>query len=133
MDFTLDPHLSSERQFIVEEHHIAKFLGTGDIAVLSTPSMIMFMEHTCRLAADEQLQDPYTTVGVRVDVSHLAPAPRGAIVKIEVKLKNQDGRKLTFEVVAWWKNTKIGEGTHERFIIDRNQFIKKLKTQSQTS
>ena len=89
--------------------------------------MIMFMEHTCRVTADKELKPPYTTVGIKVNISHLAAAPKGAEIRVKVHLKNQDRNRLTFQVEAWWKNTKIGEGTHDRFIINRDQFIENLK------
>ena len=127
MEFNIDPNLEGKKDFVVEQHHIANFLGTGDIAVLSTPSMIMFMEHTCRVTADEQLNPPYTTVGTKVNISHLAAAPKGATINVNVALKTQNKRQLTFNVEAWWKETKIGEGIHERFIINRDNFIEKLK------
>ncbi|MHA2060538.1 MAG: thioesterase family protein [Candidatus Ranarchaeia archaeon] len=131
MEFKIDQNLQGTKEFLVEQHHIADFLGTGDLAVLSTPSMIMFMEHTCRVTADEQLNAPYTTVGTKVNISHLAAAPKGAKILVKVKLEKQDKRQLAFQVEAWWKDTKIGQGIHERFIINRDHFIEKLKKKSQ--
>ena len=123
----LKPGVKLEEEYEVTKEHLADFLSSGDVAVLSTPSMILFMENTSRLLVEGHLEEGYTTVGVRVDVRHLAPAPLGAKVKVVSVLKEVEGRKLTFEVKAYWGETLIGEGTHERFIVNKRRFLEKLK------
>ncbi|MHA1917857.1 MAG: thioesterase family protein [Candidatus Ranarchaeia archaeon] len=127
MNLIIKENLVKEETYLVEDNHIAKFLGTGDVSVLSTPSMIRFMEQTCLIAVDSEIDKEYTTVGTKVCIYHLAAAPKGSKIKINIKLVLQEKRKLTFEVTAYWKNTKIGEGKHERFIINKKKFLINLE------
>lgn len=123
----IEEGLEYEKEYEIQEQHTAKFLGSGDVEVLSTPSMILFMENTARLSVEQKLPEGLTTVGTHVDVRHLRPAPLGVRVKIKVKLLRQEGRKLLFEVKAFWRDELIGEGIHERFIVDREKFLEKVK------
>jgi len=123
----LKPGIKLEKEYEVLKEHLADFLSSGDVAVLSTPSMILFMENTSRLLVEDFLEEGYTTVGTRVDVKHLAPAPFGAKIKVISELKEIEGRKLVFEVKAFWNSILIGEGTHERFIVNKEKFLEKLK------
>lgn len=127
MKFNLKEGLEGERKYTVKEEHTAKFLGSGDVSVLSTPSMIMMMENAARLLVEEYLPEGYTTVGTRVEVSHLRAAPLGAEITVKVKLIEVSGRKLRFTVEAYCNDKKIGEGHHERFIVNREKFLKKVK------
>ena len=123
----LVPGIKNIMEFEVKKEHLADFLSSGDVSVLSTPSMILFMEHTARLCVEEILNEGYTTVGTRVDVRHLAPAPLGAIIRVEAELITIEGRKLVFKVSAHWKNKLIGEGLHERYVINKKHFLEKLQ------
>jgi len=123
----IEEGLEYEKEYEIQEQHTAKFLGSGDVEVLSTPSMILFMENTARLSVEQKLPEGLTTVGTHVDVRHLRPAPLGGVVKIKAKLLRQEGRKLLFEVKAFWRDELIGEGIHERFIVDREKFLEKVK------
>lgn len=93
------------------------------IPMYSTPSMIGHFEGLC-LRMLIPFQDPgETSVGYRVDVKHLAPTPVGQTVKISAKVREQDGRKVVFDVEAHSESgVKIGEGMHERRVIDMNRF-----------
>ncbi len=128
---TIPREFEAEDSYLVEEQYTAPHVGSGDIAVLATPSMIMMMERTVRLAVEKLLPEEYTTVGTEVCVKHLAAAPLGEKIRVKGKLLEQDGRKLKFHVEAWWKDVKIGEGTHERFIVHRQRFIDRLKKKLQ--
>jgi len=115
------------KRFVVKEEHAASHLGSGDVAVLSTPSMILFMESTALELAQKYLPEGKTTVGVGVDVRHLRAAPIGAEVEVRAELLSVDGRRLLFWVEAWWNGKKIGHGVHERAIVDREEFLAKLR------
>ncbi len=116
-----------EKEYEVSDEHTAKFLGSGDVDVLSTPAMILFMENTARLCVQRYLPEGLTTVGTRVDVRHVRPAPKGAKIRVMARLMEQEGRKLTFEVKAFWRGNLIGEGSHERYIVDRDKFLDKVR------
>lgn len=130
MEFPIPSDLAVEKEFVVEEKYVAAFLGSGAVDVLATPSMILLMEHISRVRTDEVLPDGFTTVGTEVCVKHLDAAPKGATVKVKSRLKKQDGRKLLFEVETWWGETKVGEGTHERFIINQERFLQRLEAKT---
>ncbi len=119
--------LELTKKYVVRSEDTAKFLGSGDVEVLSTPAMIAYMEHTALEAVQTYLPENLTTVGIRVDVKHLRPAPKGAEITVVAKLIQQDRRKLVFEVKAFWNEDLIGEGIHERFIVDREKFLSKLR------
>ena len=126
-EFNLTVGLEGTRKFIVHEEDTAKFLGSGDVSVLSTPSMIAMMENTARLLVEDFLPEGYTTVGIHVDVRHLKAAPIGAEIVVKAKLIEIDRKKLTFTVEAYWNDKKIGEGIHERYIVKRDEFLEKVK------
>jgi predicted thioesterase len=112
---------------VVSEEYVAKHIGR-DISVLSTPAMILFMEKTSMKCVQQYLPEPYTTVGVAINVRHLNPAPLGGVVKVVSKLMIIEGRKLVFEVKAYYRDVLIGEGLHERFIVNREKFLERVKS-----
>lgn len=128
MDFTqLFPvGLAKEQTFTVQEGHTALHIGSGSLRVLATPSMIGFMEQTARDLMGERLPAGSSSVGVLVHVSHLAPTPVGAEVKVRVEVLSVDGSKVTFNVQAWDPLEKAGEGQHERVIIDEGRFLSRV-------
>ena len=100
----------------------AKNVGSGTVAVLATPMMVALMEKTCLLSVRPCLEEGQDTVGTRVDVTHTAATPVGMTVRCESELIGIDRRRLVFRVVARDDAGIVGEGTHERFIIDVEKF-----------
>ena len=107
----------------VDDGMLATSVGSGGLEVLSTPSMIALMEGAARQAVESLLADGQTTVGVRVDVRHLAATPNGAEVRARAELVEIDGRRLVFQVEAFDTREKIGEGTHHRAIVDPDRLL----------
>ncbi|MDE6183172.1 MAG: thioesterase family protein [Rikenellaceae bacterium] len=101
----------------------AEAMGSGDMPVFATPAMVTLMEHAAMLAVAPSLGDELTTVGGRIDVSHLKASPVGASISATATLTAIEGKKLTFEIVAQEGDTIIGKGTHLRFIVDRKKFL----------
>ena len=112
---------------IVGEDKLAKSCGSGEVAVYGTPFMLALMEQTANKAVKSELNSHQTTVGISVDISHLAPTPVGMEVKAEAELIAIDGKKLSFKITAYDEKEKIGEGKHQRYIIDKNNFVEKAK------
>lgn len=104
----------------------AQALGSGDMAVLATPAMLALMENAAMLAVAPELPEGSTTVGGHIASSHLKPSPLGARVAATATLEKAEGRKLYFKVEARQGEDVIGEGTHLRFIVDRERFLSKL-------
>ena len=116
-----------EKMFETGLKHSAIHLGSGNVNVLSTPSMILFMEETCRVFADGELGGNETTVGIHVDIYHVKAAPIGSRVKVKAKVLGIYRRRITFWVEAWREEELIGYGLHERYIINKELFINKLE------
>jgi fluoroacetyl-CoA thioesterase len=116
-----------ERQVRVSSTQTTSFLWEGE-NVFSTPSMIAEMEETCRLLLKEQfiLEADSDSVGTLVNVRHLAATPVGAVVLLTAKIIESKNRKVTFEVEASDKIEKIGEGIHERVVINIPKFKAKF-------
>ncbi|WP_295435705.1 thioesterase family protein [uncultured Prevotella sp.] len=122
----LETGLTHTSSLTVTEALTAKAMGSGDLPVLATPAMMALMENAAMTAVAPELPKESTTVGGHIESSHLKPTPVGAEVKAEATLTKVDGRKLYFTVKAMQGDTVIGEGTHLRFIVDREKFMSKL-------
>jgi fluoroacetyl-CoA thioesterase len=116
-----------EQELVVDDRVAITFLGIEGARVLSTPQMIGFMEKVCRDLLVEMLEPGKDSVGTVVNVRHLGAAPMGSTVTFRSKLVGLEGRRATFEVVAFDAHEKIGEGLHERFIITVANFAEKMK------
>ena len=126
------PGLVGEASLIVEETHTAKHLGSGGVEVLATPVMIALMEDAARSSIDSNLDQGQLSVGVNLNVSHLAATPVGMRVTARSELVAVDGRRLTFKVEAYDEREKIGEGTHVRAIINLERFMARLDAKANT-
>jgi fluoroacetyl-CoA thioesterase len=127
MNFAVMIGTSKERRIIVNSNQTTSFLWEGE-NVLSTPSMIAEMEETCRLLLKDQvISDPeWDSVGTVVNVKHLQATPVGAEIFIKAKVASVEGRRVMFEVETRDKLEKIGEGRHERVIINVPRFRMKF-------
>ena len=114
-----------EKRLVTTENAIS-FLGMEGACVLSTPHMIGLMEWTCRNAVQPLLDPGYDTVGTHVNVAHLAAAPIGMMVTCTAEVTAANDRRIEFRVEAWDEKEKIGEGTHERAIINIAKFATRL-------
>ena len=116
-----------EETIDVDDRVAIKFLGLEGARVLSTPQMIGHMEGTSRNLVFPMLEPGFDTVGTEVHVSHLAAAPMGEKVTFRAEIVSLIDRRVTFKVEARDSREKIGEGTHERFIINVERFAAKMK------
>ncbi len=115
-----------EFQLLVTSEVAITFLGDEGARVLATPRLIGFMEMTCRNAVLPLLEPGYDTVGTHVNVRHLAATPIGMSVTFTAEVIRVDGRRVEFRVEAHDEKEKIGEGTHERAIINIAKFATRL-------
>jgi predicted thioesterase len=120
--------LSAEISLTVAESDTAARWGSGLVPVFGTPALVGLMEAAAVKALEGQLEQNQTTVGGRIDVRHLAATPVGMQVRARAELVKVEGRKLTFQINAWDQAEKIGEATHERFVIDTAKFIARAQT-----
>jgi predicted thioesterase len=115
-----------EQKLLVTSEVAISFLGLEGARVLSTPHMIGFMERTCRDTVFPLLDPGHDTVGTHVNVAHLAAAPIGMTVTFQAEVLSATERRIQFRVEAWDEKEKIGEGTHERAVINIAKFASKL-------
>ncbi|MFW5761880.1 MAG: thioesterase family protein, partial [Cyclobacteriaceae bacterium] len=101
--------------------------GSGLVPVFATPAMIALMEQTALQSVNSFLPDGYSTVGSMVNVRHIKPTPIGMTVRCVSELKKVEGRRLYFKVMAYDEDGEIGMGEHQRYIVDLNKFMAKLK------
>ena len=101
-------------------------VGSGDMPVLATPMLLALMENAAMLAVKEALPEGCTTVGGHIASSHLKPSKIGDVVKAEAEVTKVEGKKIEFKVVAYSGETLLGEGTHLRFIVEREKFMSRL-------
>lgn len=125
MGFKLNRGLKFKIEKVVTEKDTAMSFGSGGVKVFATPMMIGLMENAALSAVDLHLPKGYVTVGTRIDVRHLAATPVGMKVYAMAQLTGIDGKRLEFKVEAYDEKEKIGEGSHERYIIDVERFIER--------
>jgi predicted thioesterase len=116
----------AEKRVLVTAENAISFLGAEGPRVLATPNMIGLMERACRDVVLPQLEPGYDTVGTHVDVFHLAAAPIGVTVKITAEIIAMEERRVEFRVEAWDEKEKIGEGTHQRAIVNVAKFAARM-------
>lgn len=110
---------------MVDSENVASSVGSGLLDVYSTPSMIALIEKAAQESVSPFLEEGQGTVGIRLEIDHLAATPIGQKVHAETELIEIDDRILTFSVSVWSEIEKIGEGTHKRCIILNNRFLEK--------
>ncbi len=130
MNSEIVPGLSFKQTKKVQKEDTAANYGSGFLEVLATPAMVALMEHTSLMVVQHFLEPGYGTVGTSINISHLKATPVGMNVECTASLTEIIGNSLTFSVVAFDETGKIGEGTHSRFIIDENRFMKKFRKES---
>lgn len=101
-------------------------MGSGDMPVLATPAMMALMENAAMLAVADELPEGSTTVGGHIASSHLRPSKIGDVVRAVAEVTKVDGRKIEFKVSAYSGDVLLGEGTHLRFVVDRERFMSKI-------
>ncbi|HSF83531.1 MAG TPA: thioesterase family protein [Anaerolineales bacterium] len=122
----INPGAIREQSFIVEESHSAIHIGSGSHRVLATPWMITFMERTARQLLADFLPPGYSSVGVRVDIQHLAPTPVGNRVHVRAEVLTVEGSKVIFSVQVADELEIVGAGRHERVIIEEERFLRRV-------
>lgn len=131
MEFHLNKGMSFEIEKTVTNNDTAIRFGSGEVSVLGTPVMIGWMENAALNAVKAMLPRGYDTVGTAVNISHKAATPVGMRVRVVAELIEVDERALKFKVKAYDEIDKIGEGTHDRAIVEVDKFLKKVNSKGQ--
>lgn len=119
--------IKGQKELIASMEHSASVVGSGGLEVFSTPSMIALMENTAAGSLAPHLEEGQGSVGTAVNIKHIAATPLGMKVTCESEIIEIDRKRILFSVKAYDEKGLIGEGTHERFIIDNEKFMNKFK------
>lgn len=122
----IETGIKGRREQTVTPEMSATRVGSGLVEVFATPMMIAMIEQTCNDSVLPHLEAGQGTVGTLVNVSHVSATPVGRRVWCESELVEVDRRRLVFKVKAYDESGLIGEGMHERFIIDTAKFMEKV-------
>lgn len=122
----MEAGIKNEKSIVVTDEVTASKVGSGLLPVHATPSMIALMEGTCAESVQPYLAEGEGTVGVAVDIKHIAATPVGMTVRCESLLKEVNGKKLVFEVNVYDEKGLVGTGIHKRAIINNEAFMARL-------
>ena len=123
----LEKGLSATTRTTVTAANTAAAMGSGDLPVFATPALVALMEHAAMMAVAAALPEGATTVGAEMNTPHIKPSGLGAEITASAVVTEVDGRKIVFTVGARDGEGPIGEGTHVRFVVDRERFLAKVK------
>ena len=119
--------VSGEAKGVVTADNTAVAMRSGDVPVFATPALVALMEESAVAALAPYLEAGQTSVGVQVQVRHLAATPVGVQGRAVARVMLIEGRRVTFRVVAYDEKQSIGEGQHERMIVDRARFLERAQ------
>ena len=122
----LEIGLKNSSSTVVTDSLTASYIGSGDMSVLATPAMIALMENAAMVAVAPHLPEGSTTVAGFISSSHLKPSKIGETITAVAEVTKVEGKKIEFKVSAYSGETLLGEGTHTRFIVERQKFMDKL-------
>lgn len=126
MEFHLQIGLTGTKQSIVNNTNTAKTYGSGELEVFATPAMVGLMEGAAMNAVHSSLPEGFGTVGTELQVKHVAATPLGMNVEARAELIAINGKRLSFKVEAYDEVGLIGEGTHERYIVEEEKFLSRV-------
>jgi len=130
MKYKIKPGMNASTEIVVGTRDTAHHVGSGKIKVLATPVMIMLLEEAALNAVEEYLPAGMQTVGTQLNVSHIAATPVGMRVVAHAEVVDVIDRKLLFKVWAEDEVEKIGEGAHERIIVDLERFDTRISSKA---
>ena len=121
------PGLTGSSETVVTPDQTAPFVGSGRIAVLATPVMINLIEAAALAAVESSLPEEHQSLGTRLDVSHIAATPVGMRVRATAEVVRVEGRTIYLKVRAEDERELIGEGTHERVVVNLEKFDRRVR------
>ena len=122
----IKPGMAREETFLVQEDETARHIGSGASRVLASPWLIAFMERVSHRLIAEQLPEEFSSVGVLINVRHVAPTPVGSQVRVRADITEVNGSRVTLNVQAWDHVELIGEGSHQRIVIEQEHFLRRV-------
>jgi predicted thioesterase len=129
MKSSLCPGVTLVKRVVVDQGRTIGFMGE-EARTYGTPSMILDIEHTCRDLILQHLDEGEDSVGMEVNVKHLAPTLMGMAVEISARIAAVEGRKVQMEVAVKDDLEQVGSGTHTRFVVDKAKTYERLKAKA---
>ena len=121
----LEKGLKGSYSVVVSDTNTAKTMKSGDLEVFATPSLVAIMEAASVEAIRNEIDEGYTTVGIRIEINHTAPSVTGNTVTAAAEVIDVDSRQITFKVSERDENGVVGEGKHIRCIVNKERFMSK--------
>lgn len=118
----LNTGIKGHEELVVNAELSARVMGSGELDVFATPAMTALIEKTAWRSVAGELEDGQGSVGTKLDIVHIAATPLGMRVWCDTELIELDGRRIVFRAEVFDESGKIGEGTHERFIVQNEKF-----------
>jgi predicted thioesterase len=119
--------LTGVAEMVVGEQHTAPRIGSGRIRVLATPVMIQLIESAALAAVEQSLPEEHQSLGTHLDITHVAATPVGMRVRATAEVVRVEGRTIYLKVKAEDEQELIGEGTHERVVVNLERFDKRIQ------
>jgi len=129
-EFDLKVSMHGEARTRVNGENTALKFGSGKVDVFGTPAMVALMEEASINTVDKDLPEGFATVGIELNIKHIAATPKGMNITASAELIEIDGKRLVFKVEAFDEVEKIGDGTHQRFIIELDKFKHRAQNKS---
>ncbi len=123
----IKPGIRGEEATVVDESQTAAAIGSGTVASFATPSLVTLMESAAIAAITPYLDEGESSVGTEISVRHMAASPLGFRVRAEAEVTAVEGKRITFAIVVFDDLEKIAEGTHERYVIDFERFMERVR------
>jgi predicted thioesterase len=127
LHLNLPAGLAGTAELVVGEQHTAPRVGSGRIRVLATPVMINLIEAAALAAVEQSLPEQHQSLGTRLDITHMAATPVGMRVRATAEVVRVEGRTIHFRVRAEDERELIGEGTHERVVVNVDRFDQRVR------
>ena len=127
LQLNLPPGLTGTAEMVVGEQHTAPRVGSGRIRVLATPVMINLIEAAALAAVEQSLPEEHQSLGTHLDITHIAATPVGMKVRATAEVLRVEGRTIYFKVRAEDERDLIGEGTHERVVVNLERFDQRVR------
>ena len=133
LQLDLPAGLTGTAELVVGDQHTAPRVGSGRIRVLATPVMINLIEAAALAAVEQSLPEKHQSLGTRLDVTHVAATPVGMRVRATAEVVRVEGRTVHFRVRAEDERELIGEGTHERVVVNVDRFEARVAQKATTA
>ncbi|MEW6568558.1 MAG: thioesterase family protein [Chloroflexota bacterium] len=127
----IGPGLSGELSWEITEERTARHIGSGSLRVFATPAMVLLIERACVQLLQPLLPEGQSTVGVGIQLRHLAPTPLGMTVRARVEVTAVEDGRISLRAEVWDERERVGEAEHQRAIVDVERFLRRVQAKAE--